>query len=112
MTKRIIKTKEDDEGVWDFVAYTDNPQDLSGYWVKREAEWKQELRVPLGCRACGTFLMNWDTQFVHRYGVCANCYVDWLEGRENLPEFRGNADMVAYCKAKIEEKNTKKQSQP
>lgn len=105
--RRIIKTKENDEGVWDFVAYNEDPQDLSGYWVKREAEWKQELRVPLACKACGTLLFNWDTQFIHRFGVCANCNVDWIEGRD-LSHLKSNEDRVEYCKSKIEEKNARK----
>ena len=62
MTKnrRIIQTKENDEGVWDLVGYTDDPNDYSGYWVKREDSWRQELRVPLACGACGGLIMNWD----------------------------------------------------
>jgi hypothetical protein len=105
---KIFKTQERDDGIYDFFLYNEEQgPNHGGFWVRREDDWKQELRVPLACRACTHLLMNWDTQFHHKWGVCHNCYYDFLEGRDNLPAFRTNMDRSAYCKARIEEKNTK-----
>lgn len=102
---KIHKTQERDDGIYDFFLY-DEAEGIRGFWVKREDDWRQALRVPLACRACNTVLMNWDTKYHHTWGVCANCYIDHLQGRDNLPKFRSNLDSAAYCKSKIEEKNT------
>lgn len=110
--RRIIRTKEDDDGIWDLVAYNDDDlTDNTGFWRKREEEWKYEARVPLACRACGRLLGKWDTQFIHRYGVCAECNVDWLEGRD-LSHLKSNEERLAYCKSKIEEKNAQRKDKP
>lgn len=102
--KKPVKTEERDDGIFDYFYYDDTNPYRGGYWIKREEDWKQSLRVPLACPACKNLLMNWDTQFYHRWGVCANCYIDHLENRENLPKFSSNVARAEYVKQKIAEK--------
>lgn len=112
MARRIIKTREDDDGIWDLVAYNDDdPNDMRGFWVKREESWKQEARVPIACPACGKFLYNIDTQYIYKKGVCADCYVTWIEDRD-LSHLKSNKDYINYCKDKIEEKKARKAKGP
>ena len=105
MTERKpYKTQERDTGIYDYFLYEEGNPHRGGYWVQREEDWKKELRVPLACPACGTLLMNWDTQFYNRNGVCATCNADYLEQRDDLPAFKSNVERAAYCKQKIAEK--------
>lgn len=105
MTKRILETKQDDYGLMDKVVYEGCSEAV---WIRRD-DWKKELRMPVGCKACGVFMKNWDTQFFNRSGVCSDCHINYIEGRDlNL---NSHAERVAHCKALIEEKQRKKSSE-
>lgn len=104
MTKKIIETKEDDAGIWDKVVYEGC---VEAVWIKREQDsWKQALRMPIGCHACGKFMTNWDTSFFNRHGVCSECFVNYLDGRD-LPDLKRSEDKIAYCKSQVKEKQQK-----
>lgn len=94
------KYKETHEGIFEYVDCGHG----SGFWMKVEDEQKVHDRIPIKCRACENWLYNWDRSYHLRWGVCADCYVDWLEGRENLPKFKNNDERAEFVKQKIAEK--------
>lgn len=77
----------------------------SGFWSSIDDQEMQDARQPLTCPGCNGLLYNRDSEPYNRWGVCADCVVDWIEGRENLPDFKNNNKLVgAYVKEKIAEK--------
>jgi hypothetical protein len=105
MSKRtVLETKQDDHGFLEKVLYEGASQPV---WIRKEDPDKQELRMPWACRSCDNLMMNIDQTPFYRWGVCRNCEVDYLEGRD-LSHLKTNADRVAFCKAKKEEKELQK----
>lgn len=97
--------KEDDYGklMWK------QPEGCSeGWWSRIEEEHLTESRIPFSCPSCSMMLDNWSVSFYNRWGVCSDCYHDFLEGRESLPRFKNNGDRATYCKQKLEEKTLSK----
>lgn len=93
--------KENEKGWWTWK----QPEGCAEGWWSREEDPKiVESRTPFACPACNEMLDNWSASYYNRWGVCANCYIDFLEGRDNLPEFPLNKDRAAYCREKIAEK--------
>ena len=80
----------------------------SGFWEKIiEDEQMVHDRIPTTCRACDSWMYNWDRTYHLRYGVCSDCYINYLEGRENLPTFKNNDERAIYVKQKIAEKKSR-----
>ena len=105
MTKRtVLETKEDDYGFMEKVLYEGSS---SPVWIRKEDPSKQELRMPWSCRACNAVMMNIDTTPFYRWGVCADCNINYLEGRD-LSTLKSNSDRVEFCKAAIKEKERQK----
>ncbi len=96
-----MKTKETDDGIFEWVDCGYG----AGFWSKVEDKQIQHDRIPVGCRACGDWIDNWDKTYHLRYGVCSDCYIEHLEGRTNLPDFKNNDARAEYVKQKIAEKN-------
>lgn len=94
------KTKEQHDGIYEWV----DSGHGSGFWMKQEDEQMIHDRIPTSCRACNSWLYNWDRSYHLRYGVCADCYITYMEGRENLPAFKNNDERAEYVKQKIAEK--------
>ena len=96
------KLKETHEGIFEWI----DAGHGAGFWAKQEDPQTVHDRVPFACRACGNMLYNFDHTYHLRYGVCANCHVDYLDGRENLPHFKNNDARTEYVKQKIAEKKS------
>ena len=44
----------------------------------------EKLRVPMWCPQCrSTMLDNKSNSTYYKYGVCINCYIEFIEDREN-----------------------------
>jgi hypothetical protein len=102
--KKLLETKERDDGICDKFEFEPNGPPV---WIKREEDWKQALRMPVSCRACGALHMNIDTSSFFRYGVCKQCEVFYLEGRD-ISNLKTNEERVEFCKAGIAEKMNRK----
>lgn len=88
-----------------------NKDDFSPEERKEQEEYenlRQSHRMPLACPACGSLFYNWDKSFYYRHGVCADCTIEYIEGR-NLDEdlLRNREELAKYIKQKISEKNKK-----
>lgn len=99
--RKVIETKEDDFGIWEKVVYDNNSEAV---WIKKD-DFKKELRMPISCKVCNKFMMNWDTKFFYSSGVCADCHINYIEGKES--EMTTIAERVEYCKKMIQEKQDK-----
>lgn len=97
--EKAKKLQERDDGIYEWVDCGHG----SGFWSKVIDEELQSYRIPTDC-ICGDWIDNWDKTYYLRYGVCSDCYINYLEGRTNLPEFKNNEDRRSYVKQKIEEK--------
>lgn len=103
MTKQF---KETDDGMFEWV----DAGHGAGYWRKIEDSFITQFRTPERCPACSAGLDNWAIEkFYHRNGVCADCSICFLDGR-NFPEghFKTRNDKVEWCKQKIAEKSQNK----
>lgn len=97
--RKVIDRKEDDFGILEKVVYGNSPEAV---WV-RVGDYKEALRTPIACKACRKFLMNIDNSYFNTWGVCCDCYVNYLEGRElNL---KNNEERVEHCRVRHLEKN-------
>lgn len=86
-------------------------EDLSPEEIQANKEYEEtrrRYRMPLSCPACGSLFYNWDKQFYYKYGVCADCSIDYIEDRD-LPHdlIRDWDRLLAYVKQKISEKEKK-----
>ena len=93
------KKKETDHGI---------EETKDGYKIITRDEEFQELRekysIPVGCPTCGRFMTNWDHKPFFAFGVCAECEVCWVRGRNLDPELVRNRDeLQTHIKKKIEE---------
>lgn len=71
-------------------------------------ELRDTYKIPFGCHACGKLMYNWDKQFFYRYGVCADCTVDFVEDRDLPAELlRDRKQLLDYVKKSIEEKKNR-----
>lgn len=97
--------KEDDYGklIWK------RPEGCSeGWWSRIEDEDITESRTPFYCPCCVSVLDNWSNSYYNRWGVCSDCYFDFLDGRQDLPKMTSNSERISYCKQKREEKIAQK----
>lgn len=103
MSNKHGDIKQDDYGylMWK------QPEGTSGYWSRIEEDWKTENKAPLACPSCGDLLDKWKVKYFYRWGVCNNCYYDFLEGRE-LKNLKSNKDRAQYCSKKMAEKKGNK----
>lgn len=95
--------REDDDG---WLVYRAYDEDAGGYWVREEDSEKVKFRVPMSCPACDHLLDNWKATYYHRWGVCNDCYYNFLDGR-NLPKM-SNEERAEYCSEKVKEKELNK----
>lgn len=98
--------KEDDYGrkfVWKVSSGGEE-----GWWSQIEDKEFTENRIPWSCPCCKLMIDNWSASYYNRWGVCSQCYYNFLEGRKNLPEFANNKERAAYCIEKMNEKNKNK----
>lgn len=105
MTRTVLETKENDHGIWDRVSYDGKPESI---WIKREDPTRQELRMPLSCKACGTFMYNRDTKYFYISGVCADCHINYIEDR-NL-NLHTHKERVQHCIDSIQAKKERDNS--
>lgn len=72
---------------------------------------RDEYKIPFSCYACNKLMMNWDDKFFFRYGVCANCTINYIEGRE-LEEslLKDRKKLLIYVKNAIEKNKNRKPS--
>lgn len=96
--------RQDDSG---WLIYKKFEDDAGGFWVREEDSKRTKYRVPVSCPACNVLLDNWKTSYYHRWGVCNDCYFLFLEGRDNLPNFKNNEERTAYCVEKMAERKKK-----
>lgn len=102
---KVGDIKEDDRGkfIWR------QPEGCEeGWWSQIEDEVIAESRTPWVCPGCGELLDQWSTSFYNRWGVCANDFYSYLDGRQNLPDFRSNKERAEFCRQKNAEKNNRK----
>lgn len=91
--------KETDSGMYKWV----QPEPLEpGYWSMIEDEKITQYRTPMACPVCDHLLDNWKAQYYYRWGVCNNCYFEFLY--LNPPELKSNKERELYCKQKMAEK--------
>jgi hypothetical protein len=98
MTK---KYKETDSG---YVKQED------GFKVVSQDPEMQELReiyaVPMGCPACGRLMTNWDNAPYYRFGICAECEVNYVKSKKAPEELKKDRKgLISFIKNKIEESN-------
>ena len=78
-----------------------------GWWSQIEDKEFTENRIPWTCPCCKELLDEWSVSYFNRWGECANCYYDFLAGRNNLPNFASNKERASYCIQKKGEKSKK-----
>lgn len=74
------------------------------------ADLRQQYKVPYKCPACIQLIDNWDTKYWYLYGVCSNCFINYLDGRNLSDEImRSQLKAQAYVieQIKIKEKPPK-----
>lgn len=96
------KFKETENGIYEWIGTNEHNSD-EGFWSQIEDKAISSHRMPFACPGCGGMFYNKDDQYYYRWGVCSDCYVDFLEGRDNLG-LKSNEERAAYCKTKILER--------
>lgn len=80
----------------------------SGFWSVIEDQDIAKERQPLACPACNSILYNWDSSYFNKWGVCCNCFIDYIETNSNFPNFgNDNRKRAEYIKEKHAQKNKK-----
>lgn len=84
-----------------------DPKDPEGQKVKDEMQSIRDMyKMPFACYACNKLMYNFDNKPFFRYGVCQECFISWIDGRDLSEDLlRDRAGLLAYIKEKIEEKN-------
>lgn len=107
MTDETNKKKEYKETDKGFVK-KDKIDHIEFETIVQDQGWEEirdRYKVPFSCHACGKLMNNWDTQFHHRYGVCGDCAVDYVEERDLSPELlKDRPALLKYVKEAIQEK--------
>jgi hypothetical protein len=103
MSERI---KETENGRYKFV--NTNPYNSDeGFWSKIEDNPYISHRMPFDCPGCGCMFYNKDDSYYFKWGVCGDCYINFLEGRDDL-NLKTNENRASYCKSKVLEKKSSK----
>lgn len=93
------KFKEDDLGMLEWV---ETNKHGAGYWRRVEDPERTKDRTPRICAACARGLDNWSVEkFYYRNGVCADCSIEYLEGRFPDGHFKKREDKLVYVKQQI-----------
>jgi hypothetical protein len=94
---------------------SDKVEKKDGYVVVTRDDEMQKLRdqycVPSCCRACGNLMFNWDNKYFYKNGVCCECTINWIEGRD-LPEdvLKSRDSLVKYVLDCIQQKKISENS--
>lgn len=72
-----------------------NKQQRDGYVFKERAKGRHAAKTPLFCpyEKCRRPTSTVDDSYVLNYGVCAECYIEYIEGRK-----KPLIDVQAYAK--------------
>lgn len=75
-------------------------ENRTGYKFKSKSEGKSLSKLPFLCpyEKCGRITDSMDDVFLRKYGICAKCYIEYVEERkEPLVD-------VEYYKSRLEER--------
>lgn len=104
MTEKKKRYRETEHGLQEW-------NEEGQFWVRvfTEEEQKERLedKIPAYCPACNHFIDNWKAKNYYLWGVCYDCYIEHIEGRE-LSKEKDLSTIRRVVKEKIELKKKAK----